>query len=157
MEDSFKDLVLTELGKVLTAQSIFTDLFFLLVIFLSAMGGVYASGRMFGVINSPRGRNTVGLTIMSLFSFIYIFVIDQIIPKWILENDKLLVLYNLIPEISKLIIFILLEIFLYVLLGMKLYTRIDSRLDKSLGEDSLIDKSDIFGEEYRKKHKKKKS
>ncbi len=155
-DNTVKDILLQELGEVLTAQSIFTDLFFIMLIFLASLGMVYLLGRVLGLVNSMRGRNLVGLITMSTFSFFYVFIIDHIIPAWITNSDFLLSIYKIFPDIGKLVIFILLEILLYTLIGMKLYSRIDNLLDGvSKDSDYLKDESDIFAKDFRKKTKKK--
>lgn len=156
--ENLSDSVISQLNSLLTTRGVITDIFFIVVIFFSSLAMVYLLGRMFGIINNVRGKNLIALISMISFSYVYIFILNHEIPKWIINNEFLYKIYLILPDISKLIIFVLLEVLLYILIGMKLYTRIDSRLDKDIGEDIDInkDKSDIFYQDYLKKKKHKK-
>lgn len=153
-ESQIKNIFLDELINVISVREFVTDAIIVFIIFLGALGLVYLLGRMFGLVNSIRGRNIVAFIAMFIFTSIYVFVLNKPIPSWASNNQILLLLYLYIPDISKLIILILIEVLIYVLLGMRLYSRIDHILDKHIAEDSVELGQDVFADEYKKKQKK---
>jgi hypothetical protein len=87
-------------------------------VFITGLSMVYILGRMFDIVKSYRGRNIIAFIVMIAMSFITSYLY--------FKNG------NIIYE-SLIVLFI--SVILYVLIGFKLYDRIDSFLDKNVGED----------------------
>ncbi len=155
-ESQIKNVFLNELASVITAKGLIVDSVIVVIIFLGALGLVYVLGRMFGLVNSIRGRNLIAFLTMIAFTFVYVFVLDKPVPEWVSEGSFLSTIYLSIADISKLVILVLLESLVYVLIGMRLYSRVDKVLDKNIAEDSVEEGQDVFADEYNKKHTSKK-
>lgn len=90
-------------------------------VFLPMLASVYIMGRMLGFINSNRGRNFVALIIMFPSS-------------WLVAN-LFYEYYTIITMLGDIVFFGSVSILLYVLVGFKLFPRIDNLLDKKIGSD----------------------
>ena len=87
-------------------------------IFVPTMGIVYTMGKMLDFVRTDRAKNSVALfSIIFIATFRY-YVFDNLVFTPI-------VIWNLSFDIFVAILY-------YVLLGFKLYTRIDTLLDKKL-------------------------
>jgi len=85
--------------------------------FIMAMFFVYLGGRSLNVLKSDRSRNIIALLII---------IINSVIVSYLYFN---------IRNYYETLIIIAISYIVYVLLGFKLYDRMDSFLDKTIGED----------------------
>lgn len=154
MDKQLSEAVMSEITNIITARGVITDLVVVVIVFIASLGLVYLLGRMFGFVNSMRGRNLVGLIGMIIATFSYVFILDQPIPEDLSSNPFICWLYNNFPDIARMVVLVLAEVLVYMLVGAKLYSRVDSVLDKHIGED-IDGPDDAFAKDYEKKIKKK--
>lgn len=101
-----------------------TGFFFLqagISIYIKTQAQVYIWGRMLKILNTNRSRNTLALLTTVFFTVCYIYSINT-------ENRIFYFIWEFLNWFSMAII-------IYVLLGFRLYSRIDSLLDKKVGKD----------------------
>lgn len=93
------------------------------IIYLIAQGVVYIFGRMLEIINSNRGRNALALIVIFPLSYWSIFIYDSeiLVHPWEIYWRTLV--YASGASI------------LFVLLGWRLYDRVDNLLDKKIAPD----------------------
>jgi hypothetical protein len=84
--------------------------------FLVSLAGVYSAGRMLELVHTNRSKNIVAFFILTIF---YIYYFTQI------KSDV-----NLQQAIWFTIVYSSISILFYVILGFKLYDRMDALLDK---------------------------
>lgn len=93
------------------------------VIFVVALGFVYMSGRMLKIVNSDRGRNILALIVIFPLSYwsILIYDMDILVHPW---------------EIYwRVLVYASGSAVLFVLLGWRLFDRVDHLLDKKIAPD----------------------
>jgi hypothetical protein len=95
------------------------------VIFIIAMGAVYLFGRMVGLVKTDKQKNTVAITTMLPATYL---VMSYYQPELILLDSPIKFIYTFL-------IYLCFSILLYVLIGFKLYKRVDNLLDKKVAED----------------------
>lgn len=96
-----------------------------IAVFIPTMAVVYLFGKMLGIVRTPRIKNFIAFISDLLFSFFYDFCING---KWTCVDYK---------RIWSLVLIIGFVILIYVLVGFRLFTRVDSLLDKKIGEDNI--------------------
>jgi len=94
------------------------------VIFIMSLGTVYIFGRMLDLINSNRGRNFIALVTSFALSYFSILVYD---------GD---ILVNEYEIYWRTVLYATSSIILYVLLGWRLFDRVDNLLDKKVAPDN---------------------
>lgn len=94
------------------------------VIFVMSLGTVYIFGRMLDLVNSDKGRNAIALLVSLVLSYISILIYDTkiIVHAW--EIYWRTFLYSTS------------SIILYVLIGWRLFDRVDNFLDKRFAPDN---------------------
>ena len=90
-------------------------------IYIKTQAQVYIWGRMLEVLKTNRSRNLLALLTTILFSTCYLYSMNT-------DNRIFYFLWEFLNWFSMAII-------IYVLLGFRLYSRIDSLLDKKVGKD----------------------
>lgn len=94
-----------------------------LVIFIAALGIVYIVGRMLEIVNSDRGRNAVALLVIFPLSYWSVIMYDLDIIVHPLEVYWRTLVYGSSACV------------LFVLIGWKLFSRIDNLLDNKIAPD----------------------
>lgn len=108
-----------------------------LTVFIPTMGTIYLLGKMLGFLRTPRSKNTVAFISSICFSILQDYILNGSFNGNILER-----VWNLIVLVG-------LVILLYVLVGFRLFSRIDSLFDKKIGEDK--DNDDKYFPEKKRK------
>lgn len=90
-------------------------------IYIPTQAMVYIFGRMLEIAKKDRSRNVIALVSTIIFSISYIYVNKE-------YDTKHEYLYEFIHWFS-------LGIFWYVLIGFRLFSRVDNLLDKKVGKD----------------------
>jgi len=89
-------------------------------IYIPTQAIVYIFGRMLGIFNSDRSRNIIALITTTLFSIGYLYLKKELSTPY----EYVWAFFHWFS----------ISILLYVLLGFKLVSRIDSLLDKKIGK-----------------------
>lgn len=115
------------MGKILSNLSSNNLELFLIAftIFIPVLATVYLFGKMLGIARTPRIKNTIAFISVILFSMYNDFL-----------NNGLNTI-NILNRVWNLIIVISFVIILYVLIGFRLFSRVDSFLDNKLGNDKI--------------------
>jgi amino acid transporter len=90
------------------------------IVFLVSLGFVYLFGRMLNLLKTATTKNITAFTVMILCYIFYFYFLSQL---------------DLIHKIWTGIIHLSISIIFYTLLGFKLYSRVDTLLDKKLSPD----------------------
>lgn len=118
------------------------------LIFLPTLGAVYLLGRMLGIARTPRMKNSIAFLAMTILTIWRDYLING---KFTFTVDSLLI------RLWEVVVIIGCVIILYVLVGFRLFSRIDKLMDKKVGEDDINSieqkENDIF---FPKKPKNKK-
>jgi hypothetical protein len=114
-----KDL-LTTYQKEITIIAAFLSLPF--IVFIIGLSSVYVFGRMLSFVHSPRIKNCIALIII-IGCYMFYF-------HWIKVD------FSLFEKIWYSLVYSSLSILFYVLLGFKLYDRIDHLLDSKIALDT---------------------
>jgi len=93
------------------------------VIFIIALGIVYILGRMLEIVNSDRGRNAVAIIVIFVCSYWSILIYDMDIVI-----NELEIYWRTLTYATG-------SCILFVLIGWKLFDRIDNLLDKKIAPD----------------------
>lgn len=99
---------------------------------------VYIPGRMLGIVESYRTKNTIALVTILLFSVFYVYAFQ--------EHD------TIEQYVYIFFIYFSISIIIYVVIGMRLFDRIDTFMDKKFAED----KGDIYTVPPKRKRAKRK-
>lgn len=100
---------------------------------------VYITGRMFNIVKYYKTKN--------LIAFVTIFLSSYLYGKIYINYDNI----STNVEIADAFLYGCYAIILYTILGFKLYSRLDTFLDKYIGEDEKFNEN----KEIKKKTKKK--
>lgn len=92
-----------------------------LSIYIKTQAFVYISGRMLEILNKNRARNLFALIMTLLFTAGHMYYIK-------FDNQTFAFVWEFLDWFSMAILF-------YVLIGFKLFNRIDNVLDKNIGKD----------------------
>ena len=130
-----KDL-LTTYQKEITIIAAFLSLPF--IVFIIGLSIVYVFGRMLSLVHSPRIKNFIALIII-ISCYIFYF-------HWIKMD------FSIFEKIWYSLVYSSLSILFYVLLGFKLYDRIDHLLDNKIAPDT---KEEIIKAKFKKVKVKK--
>jgi len=90
-------------------------------IYMPTQAIVYIFGRMLGLANKDRARNSIALVSTILFSAAYIYMNKEF-------DSKAGYIWEFVHWFS-------LGILWYVLIGFRLFSRVDNLLDKKVGKD----------------------
>jgi len=91
------------------------------LIYIKVQAQVYIWGRMLDILKDNRSRNTVALLSTILFTVFYQYSLTT-------KNPTFIFMWDFLNWFSMAII-------IYVLLGFRLFTRVDSILDIKFGKD----------------------
>jgi hypothetical protein len=91
------------------------------IAFIISLGMVYLFGRMLEILKNYRSKNAFAVIVMLA---VYAFYFLKYNPAFSLEQ-----------KIWYAIIYTAISVILYVLVGFKLYDRVDALLDKKIGAD----------------------
>ncbi len=108
-----KDLLIEYKDQILILISYITLPF---LVFLGSLGNVYLMGRMLNVVKTNTQKNTIAILTMIISYAIYFYNFG--------------VSLSLFQKIWTAFIYCSISIILYVLIGFKLYDRVDHLLDK---------------------------
>lgn len=95
------------------------------VIFVMVLGTVYVFGRMLELANTDKSRNSIALLTALVLSYVSIIIYDT----EIIINDWEVYWRTLLYTMS--------SILLYVLIGWRLFDRVDNFLDKKFAPDEI--------------------
>lgn len=115
----------------------------------SGLGFVYIFGRILGIEKTDRAKNITALIIMMITTMLVIalkYGIDY--KNWEVQR----ILWIILEFIG----FLSFGAIVYVLIGWKLYSRMDSYLDKKFGEDKEEKKSAVRKQRTTKKTTRRK-
>lgn len=102
-------------------------------IFIITMGQVYFFGKMMNLVKKDRPKNIIAFITIAFFSLLYTFVkygFDNIVVT-ITKLD----IESIITLFIDYILCVSFAIVIYVLVGFKLYNRIDDLFDRKVGKD----------------------
>lgn len=108
-----KDLLIEYKDQILILISFITLPF---LVFISSLGSVYLFGRMLNIVKKATHKNIVALVSMVACYVFYFYYFD--------------VNLTLIQKFWSALIYCSISIVLYVLIGFKLYDRVDNLFDK---------------------------
>jgi len=118
-------------------DNIWEIIFNLIMISFSALGVVYLFSRMLFLTMNPVVKNIIAILSIMLFSFLFLvnnnpyYVEEGFGSLFELNNqDKVCLLINWIFHFF-------MSVVVYVLVGFRLYGRVDWLLDKKIGKDTL--------------------
>lgn len=114
--------ILLEFKDQIIAIGSFFD--FPVLTFIVALGAVFLFGRMLGLVGSDRAKNAVALAVMSIVYAVNFLVVD-------IKSDP-------IHRAWIGAVYLFSTIILYVLIGFKLYDRMDDFLDRHFGKDKPV-------------------
>jgi hypothetical protein len=112
-------------GNEIIWQSILEELRDGALIFIPTLAVVYIFGRMLGILKTYRTKNTLALVTNFLMSYFYVNMMYDF------EGDTYWMVWNVFYKGC-------LGILLYVLVGFKLFDRMDHLLDKKIADDKEI-------------------